>query len=796
MSDLVGKRLGQYEILSAIGQGGMATVYKARQESMERDVAIKVISGQLAANPDFVARFEREARLIAKLQHPHILPVFDFGREGDLLFLAMRLVDGGSLDKRLKTGALPIVQGVRMFIQIASALTYAHDQGIIHRDLKPNNILLDHHDNPYLMDFGIAKMMADRNGLTATGAVMGTPSYMAPEQWRGESVDARTDIYALGCMLYEMLTGDLPFKGDTPFALMYKHFDAIPAAPRTLNPELPEAVNYVISRAIAKQQADRYPSADMMAEELAVAMGGTSFSLGVRATSTVPAVTPSQIKLDENESTFVGESESAPHLTQSGKTNVAGRTMRPRTTGRLGAEPELESVAVAPPAPPSRLPMILVGVGIVVLILLIGGGILLTSSSNANAQATSQTNNTQIAMGTSTQFANLLATTTALAMAPANTQLAIQAAAATQLAGTATAQAKIPTNTALPTQIRFTDFTDLALNVKFRQPADWEVQKIQNNFLVSAHIKDLKISQDGTITGPPYLLIMIGNSQELGALDMAKATTPMDAMTAMLGGERITNLDPVYGTHFPTATTTRPNPTLNTLRVLYLLMLGPDRFAVVLLQTSPEASNLFNDSVALPLVRSFDFATAPTEAVLASATPVPTSQSTFVAPTSFVPYTSAMLGLSLTNPENWKVTETSGQLVMVPPDSQVNLNDVNSGPYIRIVREHRADIKIYNAQYSIADIFRDNYGAATVNPRELPDAPYPTALGRALGQGGLNTNGWLVFVILDNDNFLTIVAQAPRGYETQYLNGVVVPIVKSLKYTSASTGGPTPTAAQ
>jgi serine/threonine-protein kinase len=255
MTDFIGTRLGQYEVTGMIGRGGMATVYKAKQLSMDRDVAIKVIGTQLVDDPGFVARFEHEARLIARLQHVHILPVYDFGREGELLYLAMRFVDGGSLDNLLRRGALPLDRAARLFTQIASALSYAHREGVIHRDLKPNNILLDKNGDPYLTDFGIAKMIHyDGPALTATGIAMGTPAYMAPEQWRGMEIDARADIYALGIMLYEMLTGKLPFQGDTPYILMYKHFDELPPRPGTLNPDLPPEIDLITRRAMAKDR--------------------------------------------------------------------------------------------------------------------------------------------------------------------------------------------------------------------------------------------------------------------------------------------------------------------------------------------------------------------------------------------------------------------------------------------------------------------------------------------------------------------------------------------------------------
>ena len=269
LEDLTGQVLGPYRLEALIGRGGMATVYRAHQTSMQRDVAIKVMAPHLAGNPEFVARFEREARVIARLQHPHILPVFDFGRTDAYIYLVMRLVEGGVLSDKLRQ-PLSLQQVGRFLDQIASALEYAHKQGVVHRDLKPTNVLLDEEDNVYLTDFGIAKMVAGATtgvSLTATGNVMGTPAYMAPEQWRSEPVDARTDIYALGVMLYEMLLGALPFQSDTPFGLMYQHFDQSPPPPRVLNPDLPPTVEQIVLRALAKPPDARYASAQRMAAD-------------------------------------------------------------------------------------------------------------------------------------------------------------------------------------------------------------------------------------------------------------------------------------------------------------------------------------------------------------------------------------------------------------------------------------------------------------------------------------------------------------------------------------------------
>nr|MBA3874478.1 protein kinase [Anaerolineae bacterium] len=267
MADLIGHRLGQYEILSVLGQGGMATVYRARQMTVNREVALKVIKPDMSSAESFPARFSREAEMIARLSHPNILKLFDYGQEGEITFLVMELLAGGTLHDMLKQGALPLARVDRLFGQIASALDYAHQQGIIHRDLKPQNVLLDTHGNAYLTDFGIARL-GDAARITQTGLAIGTPAYMSPEAWQGESIDYRSDIYALGAMLYEMLTGDLPFHSDSPYKLMLAHVNEAPPHLNLSTASFSPKTDAIIQKALAKNPEDRPISATAMASAL------------------------------------------------------------------------------------------------------------------------------------------------------------------------------------------------------------------------------------------------------------------------------------------------------------------------------------------------------------------------------------------------------------------------------------------------------------------------------------------------------------------------------------------------
>ena len=273
MPSLVGRKLGQYEILEEIGHGGMADVYRAVQSSMGREVALKVLPTHFLQDRTFLERFAREVRVISQLQHPHILPVYDFGEDDGLPYIVMAHIPGGALADRIEesSGGLPFQDVVRITDQVARALDYAHKQGIIHRDLKPSNILLDREGNAYLSDFGIAKVTEATAQLTGSG-IVGTPAYMAPEMARRGGVTPLIDVYALGVTLYQMLTGQLPYEADTPMGTLMAHgLEPIPDA-RTRRADIPDGVQYVVEHAMAKDPKERYLTAVELAADLSVAI--------------------------------------------------------------------------------------------------------------------------------------------------------------------------------------------------------------------------------------------------------------------------------------------------------------------------------------------------------------------------------------------------------------------------------------------------------------------------------------------------------------------------------------------
>ncbi len=258
MDAMIGKNLGKYQIVEQLGEGGMATVYKAYDQALERYVAIKVIRTSSMSDPLFLGRFEREAKALAKLDHPYILKVLDYGEQDGVPYLVMPYVGHGTL-KQYTSERLPYDRAFAYVLPIAEALSYAHKRHIVHRDIKPANILFGESGEPILSDFGIAKMLdaGEQTQLTGSGLGIGTPAYMAPEQWNGVA-DERTDIYALGIVLYELLTSRCPFQAETPAAILIKQVQDPLPRPRMFAPDLPENVESIIFKALAKDPSLRY----------------------------------------------------------------------------------------------------------------------------------------------------------------------------------------------------------------------------------------------------------------------------------------------------------------------------------------------------------------------------------------------------------------------------------------------------------------------------------------------------------------------------------------------------------
>ena len=269
------QKFGRYEIKGEIGRGGMATVYHAYDPRFEREVALKVLPREMLHDPQFRTRFEREAKTIAMLEHPAIVPVYDFGEEDGQPYFVMRYMTGASLTERMKRGPMTIREAAHLYSRLAPALDEAHAKGIIHRDLKPGNILFDQYGEPYISDFGIAKIAATQSNMTGS-SIVGTPAYMSPEQAQGEGIDGRSDIYGLGVILFELLTGQQPYHGDTPMSVVIKHItDPVPHI-LDVKPDLPTAIEAVIEKAMAKDRDLRFSTVKALTEALnAVANGET-----------------------------------------------------------------------------------------------------------------------------------------------------------------------------------------------------------------------------------------------------------------------------------------------------------------------------------------------------------------------------------------------------------------------------------------------------------------------------------------------------------------------------------------
>ncbi|HMA28464.1 MAG TPA: serine/threonine-protein kinase, partial [Thermoanaerobaculia bacterium] len=300
-----GTVLGRYRLLEKAGVGGMSEVWKAEDETLKRTVAVKVILGPVAADSTFRERFLREARLVAGLEHPNVLPVFDYGSatiDGEeVSYLVMPLVAGGSLKGRV-AGPVPPALAVAWLSAIASALDHAHAKGILHRDVKPGNVLLDSQGRPLLADFGLARSADVSSGLTATGTVLGTPLYMAPEQATGAALSGRADQYALAVIAFELLAGRVPFSAQSPLAVLHQHVTTPPPPLSSVLPGTPPGADAVLSRGLSKEPADRFDSCGAFVAALGAALGvsgsgtatsvppGTDGESQVRTVVSAPAI--------------------------------------------------------------------------------------------------------------------------------------------------------------------------------------------------------------------------------------------------------------------------------------------------------------------------------------------------------------------------------------------------------------------------------------------------------------------------------------------------------------------------
>jgi serine/threonine-protein kinase len=372
---MIGRHLGHYEITGELGRGGMATVYQARQIGLDRMVALKILHPALAEDDTIIRRFEQEARIAANLYHPNILTIYDVGSADGVLFIAMRYVQGETLAQLLRRERpLDPTRGLKMVAQVAAALDFAHSRGVLHRDVKPANALVEPGDVVTLTDFGIARA-SEGAALTSTRMVIGTPEYMSPEQSRGDPMDHRTDLYALGVMLYEVLSGRPPFSAANTPALLYKHVHEAPPPINQIRPELPAALGDVLNKALAKEPDDRFMSGREMMAAAEVALGAGTLP----PPSTTPAVTPAVTTILPSSAVppptrpLPSDTRRQQPPTVAGSTTVTPPPIRPlATTGQTAAQPTRGSLTSTGERPRSPLPWI-IGAG--VAFLLVGGGV-------------------------------------------------------------------------------------------------------------------------------------------------------------------------------------------------------------------------------------------------------------------------------------------------------------------------------------------------------------------------------------------------------------------------------------
>ncbi len=268
----IGETVGAYRIMEQLGHGGMATVYRAYHANLDRDVALKVLHTIFKGETGFLERFKREAQIVARLEHPNIVPIYDFSDHNGVAYLVMKFVEGQTLKARMDHSTLTLDEIVRIVRDVAAALDFAHSRDVLHRDIKPSNVLIDKQGQVYIADFGLARIASSGESTLSQDTLLGTPQYISPEQAQGaRDLDPRTDVYSFGVMLYEMVVGRVPYTADTPIAIIHNHIYAPLPLPSTVNPNVSGAVERVLLKALAKDRNDRYPSASALANAFAQA---------------------------------------------------------------------------------------------------------------------------------------------------------------------------------------------------------------------------------------------------------------------------------------------------------------------------------------------------------------------------------------------------------------------------------------------------------------------------------------------------------------------------------------------
>lgn len=405
LQNLTGRTLGKYELRAMLNRGGMGAVYKGFQSDLGREVAVKVLPPALASEANYLERFNREAKTAASLEHPHIVPVYDFGVDHDISYVVMRLLTGGSLTDRLvKLPPLGLEEINSLLRQLCDALDYAHSRGVVHRDIKPSNVMFDQRKSAYLVDFGIAKLVQSTTQLTSDNTFVGTPAYMAPEQWKNEKdrISQATDQYALAAMIYQLLSGTPPFEGDTPYSMMHGHLTQPPTPLFIRREGIPQAISAVVERGLAKLPEERFPSCGDFASAFNAAVNGTPAPAVSAPASALPAAaTPADVNqrtTPANSPTPTAKQASASATALGGQ--GAGATRSPQQTTPVVVEQPKRS----------SLPLVLGGaVAAIVLIVVV---IALLSGANQEQAQQTQTAEAQIALAlsanlTSTQVASV-----------------------------------------------------------------------------------------------------------------------------------------------------------------------------------------------------------------------------------------------------------------------------------------------------------------------------------------------------------------------------------------------------